>query len=40
MTFGFHVSDHGFDGGASTQLALDGAEHAVLLAGDEDAVWV
>ena len=32
VTFGFHVADHGLDGGATSQLALDGAEHAALLA--------
>ena len=40
MAFGLHVADHGLDGGAAAQFALDGAEHAALLAGDEDAVWV
>ena len=40
MALGLHVSDDGFDGGAAEQFALDGAEHAALLPGDEDAVWV
>ena len=40
MVLGFHVSDDGLDGGAASQLALDGAEHAALLSGDEDTVWV
>ena len=40
MTLGLHVSDHGFDGGATAQLALDGTEYAALLPGDEDAVRV
>jgi len=40
MAFGLHVSDHGLDGGTASQLAFDGAEHAALLAGDEDTVWV
>jgi hypothetical protein len=40
VVLGLHVSDHGLDGGAASQLALDGARHAALLAGDEDAVWV
>jgi hypothetical protein len=31
------VSDHSFDGGAAPQFALDDAEDAALLAGDEDA---
>jgi hypothetical protein len=37
VTVGFHVSDHSFDGGAAPQFALDDAEDAALLAGDEDA---
>jgi hypothetical protein len=40
MPLGFHVSDDGLDGGATAQLAFDGAEHAALLPGDEDAVRV
>jgi hypothetical protein len=40
MALGFHMADHGFDGGAAAQLALDGSEHTALLPGDEDAVWV
>src|ERR1019366_5207279 len=40
MAFGLHVSDHGLDGGTASQLAFDGVEHAALLAGDEDTVWV
>jgi len=40
MTLGFHMADHGLDGGAAAQLALDGAVHATLLPGDEDAVRV
>ena len=40
MAFGLHVSDHRLDGGAASQFALDGAEHAALLPGDEDAVRV
>ena len=40
MAFGLHVSDHGLDGGAASQLTFDGAEHAALLPGDEDAVRV
>src|SRR5690349_24286080 len=40
MAFVRHVADHGFDGGATSQLALDGAEDATLLTGDEDATWV
>src|SRR5450756_2449865 len=34
------MADYGLDGGAASQLALDGAEHAALLPGDEDTVWV
>jgi hypothetical protein len=37
VTVGFHVSDQSFDGGAAPQFALDDAEDAALLAGDEDA---
>ena len=40
MAFGFHMADHRLDGGAASQLALDDAEHAALLAGDEDAMRV
>jgi hypothetical protein len=34
------VSDHGFDGAAASQFALDDAEDAALLAGYEDAAWI
>ena len=40
MALGFHMADHGLDGGAAPQFALDGTEHAALLPGDEDAMWV
>src|SRR5215475_7679487 len=40
MTIRLHMSDHGLDGGAATQLAFDEAEDAALLAGDEDAVRI
>ena len=40
MSVGLHVSDHGFDGGAAFELALDGTVDATLLAGDEDTAWV
>lgn len=40
MALGLHVADHRLNGGPASQLALDGLEHATLLAGDEDAVWV
>ena len=40
MAVGLHVSDHGFDGGAAFELALDGTVNATLLAGDEDPAWV
>ena len=40
MAVGLHVSDHGFDGGAASELALDGAEDAALLTGDEDPTWI
>ena len=36
MAVGLDVSDHGFDGGAAFELALDGTVNATLLAGDED----
>jgi len=35
-----HVADDRFDGGAAAQLALDDAEDAALLAGDEDAARI
>lgn len=34
------MADHGFDGRAAPQFALDGAEDASLLSGDEDAAWM
>ena len=37
VTIGFHVTDHGLDGGAASELAFDRSEDAALLAGDEDA---
>ena len=40
MSLGLHVSDHGLDGRAASQLALDGTEHAAFLPGDEDAMRV
>ena len=40
MAVGLHVADHGLDGGAASQFAFDGIEHAALLPGDEDAVRV
>ena len=40
MALGLHVADHGLDGGTAAQLALDGAEHAALLPGDEDAARI
>jgi len=40
MALGLHMADHGFDGGAASQLALDGTEYAALLARDEDMVRV
>jgi hypothetical protein len=32
MAFGLHMADHGFDGGATSELALDDAEDPALLA--------
>ena len=40
MAIHLHVSDHGLDGGAATQLAFDEARDPALLAGDEDAVRI
>ena len=40
MAVSLHVADHGFDGGAASQFALDGAEDAALLTGDEDAARI
>ena len=40
MALGLHVADHGLDGRAASQFALDGTEHAALLPGDEDAMRV
>jgi hypothetical protein len=40
MALDFHVSDHGLDGGAASQLAFDSAEDAALLARDEDTARV
>lgn len=37
MAFLLQVADEGFDGGSAAELALDGAEDAAFLAGDEDA---
>jgi hypothetical protein len=31
MPVGFHVADHGFDGGSPSRLALDDAEEPRLL---------
>jgi hypothetical protein len=33
VTVSLHVSDHGLDGAAASQFALDDAEDATLLAG-------
>jgi hypothetical protein len=40
VTFGLQMSDDGLDGGAAPELALDGAEHAALLARNEDATGI
>jgi hypothetical protein len=34
VAFGLHVSDHGLDGGAASELALDDAENGALLSGN------
>ncbi len=31
VALGFHVADHGLDGGSTSQFALDGAEDASVL---------
>src|SRR6478609_7292959 len=40
MTIGLQMSDDGLNGGAAAQLALDEAEDAALLAGDEDPTGI
>ena len=40
MALCLHVTDHGLDGGAASQLAFDDAEDAALLSRDEDAAWI
>ena len=40
MPLSLEVADDGLDGGTASQLALDDAEDAALLAGDEDAARV
>jgi hypothetical protein len=40
LAIGLHVPDDGFYGRAAAQLALDDAEHAALLARDEDPAWI
>src|ERR1700716_3493743 len=40
VTHGFHVADHGLDGGASSQFAFDDAKDTALLSRDEDAARV
>ena len=40
VAVGLHVSDHGFDCGATLQFALDDAEDAALLTRDEDATRI
>ena len=37
MAVGLQVTDGSLDGGAAAQFAFDAAEHAALLAPDEDA---
>ena len=38
VTIALHVADHRLDRGTPSQLTFDDAEHATLLARDEDAV--
>ena len=40
VPIGLHVPNDGFDGRATAQFALDHAENAALLTGDEDAVRI
>ena len=40
MTFGLEVTDDRLDRRSVSQFALDDAEYAALLAGDEDAAWI
>src|ERR1700748_1238121 len=40
MAVGLHVADNGFDSRAAAQFALDDAEDATLLTGDEDAARI
>ena len=40
IAVGLQMSDHGFDGGAAFEFALNGTVNATLLAGDEDPAWV
>ena len=40
MAFGLQMADHGFDGGAAAQLALDHSEDTALLARDEDTTGI
>ena len=40
VTLALHVADHRLDRGTPSQLTFDDAEHATLLARDEDAVQV
>lgn len=40
VALGLHVADDWLDGGSTSQLALDGAEHAAFLTRDEDAARV
>jgi hypothetical protein len=37
VTVGLHVTDHGFNGGAASELAFDDAEHAAFLSRDAAA---
>ena len=40
MAVSLHVADNGFDSRAAAQFALDDAEDATLLTGDEDAARI
>ena len=40
VAVGLHVADHGLDSRATPEFALDGAEDAALLTGDEDATRI
>jgi hypothetical protein len=40
VAFGLQVADHGLDGGAASEFALNDPEDAAFLARDEDAARI